>query len=56
MTDRAFSEKRARARLKEHGPHGWAPEASKLTAIDERLRLMRCPCGYLGWVLASVLR
>lgn len=40
---------RSRNRLAEHGPHGWV-ETSRTHVMRRNMRLMECPCGWLGWV------
>lgn len=44
-------DKRSRERAREHAPHGWAVDTVAARTTDDQGRtLMRCPCGWLGWV------
>jgi hypothetical protein len=47
---------RAKNRIREHGPHEWAKVEERLFVLcmNGPATLMRCPCGWFGWIPKEV--
>ncbi len=45
-------------REREHAPHGWyrTSEARVARAPRAGTELVRCPCGWLGWIATEIAR